>query len=80
MKSYMPTADKRRLAGGAELPSSDRHRHVRELLRINADLARLGNLLKLGIVEEALDHGDAMALIGDIRKRQAELKIVIKRM
>ena len=35
----------RRSALGARLPDPSRHEAVRELVRINADLARLGNLL-----------------------------------
>jgi hypothetical protein len=53
---------------------------VRELVRINADLARLGNLLKLGIDEESLDPAAATELIAEIRKRQAEVKAEIQKL
>ena len=64
----------RRSALGTRLPNPSRHEAVRELVRINADLARLGNLLKLGIDEETLDPAAATDLIAEIRTRQVEVK------
>jgi hypothetical protein len=69
-----------RSALGARLPDASRHETVRELVRINADLARLGNLLKLGIDEESLDPAAATELIAEIRKRQAEVKAEIQKL
>ena len=51
---------------------------MREIVRINADLARLGNLLTLGIDEESLDPVEAMDLLTEIHTRQAEVKASIK--
>ena len=50
---------------------------MRALVRVNADLARLGNLLKLGIDEEALDPVTATNLLDEIRTRQAEVKAAL---
>ena len=43
-----------------------------------ADLARLGNLLKLGIDEENLECDKAMELLAEIRIRQGEIKQKIR--
>ena len=67
----------RRSVLGARLPDPSRHEAVRELVRTNADLARLGNLLKLGIDEEALDPVTATELLTEIRTRQAEVKAAL---
>ena len=70
----------RRSVLGVRLPDPSRHEAVRELVRINADLARLGNLLKLGIDEEALDPATAEDLLTEIRNRQAEVKAAVRDM
>ena len=59
----------RRIATNAGLPDPGRYEAIRELVRINADLARLGNLLKLGIDEENLERDKAMELLAEIRMR-----------
>lgn len=42
----------RRTATGARLPNVGHAEAIRDLMKINADLARLGNLLKLAIDED----------------------------
>lgn len=70
----------RRLAIGAQLPDAGRYQAVRDMVRVNADLARLGNLLKLGIDEESLDPSTAMDLLGNIRTRQAQIAAILEDM
>lgn len=66
----------RRLSTGARLPSIGQAQEVRDLLKINADLARLGNLLKMAIDE---DQSIAILDLADqIRKTQALLKTKIR--
>lgn len=59
------------------MPDPSRHQAVRDLVQINADLARLGNLLKLGIDEEALDPATVEDLLTEIRNRLAEVKAAL---
>lgn len=61
-----------RLVIGAVLPDRQGQDMIRDLLKVNAGLARLGNLLKLGIDEGGLAHGDVMDLLTEIRMRQGE--------
>ena len=70
----------RRLVIGAQLPDAGRYQAVRDMVRVNADLARLGNLLKLGIDEESLDPSAAMDLLGNIRTRQAQIAAILEDM
>ncbi|WP_020592831.1 plasmid mobilization protein [Kiloniella laminariae] len=76
----------RRVMTGKELPDHRRNEDIKDLVKINGDLARLGNLLKL-----ALDDGDFEAnqynkgldvpsLINQIRNTQRDLKTKIKAM
>ena len=51
---------------------------VDTLAKINADQARLGNLLKLYLQDSKPDHAAAVRLIGEIREMQAELKAVMR--
>lgn len=67
----------RRLIMGARLPDRHNSDMIRDLLKINADLARLGNLLKLGIDEGNLTHDSAMDLMTEIRIRQGEIKLLV---
>lgn len=67
----------RRLIMGARLPDRHNSDMIRDLLKINADLARLGNLLKLGIDEGNLTHDSAMDLMTEIRMRQGEIKLLV---
>lgn len=67
----------RRLVTGAVLPDRQDQDMIRDLLAVNADLARLGNLLKLGIDEGNLTHDSAMDLMTEIRIRQGEIKLLV---
>ena len=68
----------RRLVSGGGLPDLGDYNAVRDLLKVNADLARLGNLLKLAIDEDTASHGDVMDLLTEIRIRQGEIKQLVK--
>ena len=68
----------RRLVSGSGLPDLGDYNAVRDLLKVNADLARLGNLLKLAIDEGTASHGDVMDLLTEIRIRQGEIKQLVK--
>lgn len=46
--------------------------------KVNADQARLGNLLKLYLQDSKPDHAAATLLIAEIRAMQAELKAVMR--
>ncbi len=53
---------------------------VREVIRINGDLGRLGGLLKMWLTNDD-EHGlDVKRLIGQLEKCQAELKDALKRL
>ena len=74
----------RRLVAGAALADSGDRDAVRDLLKVNADLARAGNLLKLAIDEGVtshgdVTHGDVMDLLTEIRLRQGEIKRIVAR-
>ena len=45
---------------------------------LGADLARLGNLLKLRIDEKALDLATATELLTEIHMRQGEVKAAVR--
>ena len=78
----------RRLAMGYRLPEGDRDdwRAVRDLLRVNADQARLGNLFKLAL-DEVPDEtherdeltGRLAGLAAEIAATQALLKACARR-
>lgn len=74
----------RRTALGRTLPDTLRHEAVIALVRINADLARLGNLLRMALTDEGdeiLPKGfDLQELYEDIRNTQAILKTRIMEM
>lgn len=71
----------RRLVTGKKLPDSARHEAVYQLGKINADLARLGNLIRMAIDDpeftppEGVDLED---LFGRIRSTQSTLKAKIE--
>ena len=71
-----------RLGANMPLPSPKNHQAIRDLLKVNADLARLGNLLKLALDDEgwrAPGSGlDVEAILLDLAARQAELKAAVK--
>lgn len=72
----------RRLILGQHLPDPGRAagwEHIRDLMAANADLARLGNLLKLVLDQapEAEIPAKVTALAADIAATQAELKALV---
>lgn len=66
----------RRLALGTPLPRPGNAEQVRDLLKVNADLARLGNLLKLALDEE--QSIAVLKLADEIQTTQALLKQKIR--
>lgn len=69
------------VAGRQPLAVSNKHLLVRDLMKINADLARLGNLLKLILDDDGfvLPAGmDFPGLYDSIRATQSELKSKIR--
>ncbi|PYE73382.1 conjugal transfer transcriptional regulator TraJ [Xylophilus ampelinus] len=60
----------------------DTHQHVRELVRVNGDLGRLGGLLKLWLTDDVrtLQFGEAtiLALLGRIEATQDEMSRIMK--
>ncbi|MFN4277998.1 MAG: hypothetical protein ACK4FJ_17015 [Ferrovibrio sp.] len=63
------------------MAANDKHLIVRDLLRINADLARLGNLMKLILDDESLvlpDGMDFRGLFDSIRETQILLKSKVR--
>lgn len=66
----------RRQSIGARLPNLDHAQTVKDLMKINADLARLGNLFKMAIDEEQTIS--AIKLMDEIKDTQDLLKARIK--
>jgi len=68
----------RRICLGQPAPSREMEQLRRELLRINADLGRLGGLLKLYLTQKdeksLVIHDDTRRLLREIEARQRELK------
>lgn len=71
----------RLVAGRRPMAADDRHLLVRDLLKINADLARLGNLLKMALDDDdfVLPAGmDFRGLYASIRATQDLLKTKVR--
>ena len=74
----------RRIVTGMQVPAPERANTIRDLLKVNADQARLGNLLRLALdddgwrVDTTDETLDVESLIVKIRKTQAELKSIVK--
>ena len=67
----------RRLVLGRALPDPGRHEAVLALLEVNADLARLGNLLRLALADEDFEppgNMDLETLFLEIRTTQYAVK------
>ena len=67
-----------RLSLGYQVPSLENHQARRELLKINADLGRLGGLLKQ-VLANGADPVAIKRLLGQIDARQKELKDAARR-
>ena len=74
----------RRIVTGMQVPAPERANTIRDLLKVNADQARLGNLLRLALdddgwrVDTTDETLDVESLIVKIRNTQAELKSIVK--
>lgn len=70
----------RRLVLGQKLPDAHRHEAVIEMVKINADLARLGNLLRMALDDPEFVTAEISLedLFDNIRETQAILKAKIK--
>ncbi|MBF0250774.1 MAG: conjugal transfer protein TraJ [Alphaproteobacteria bacterium] len=67
----------RRLVLGRKLPDAGRHQSVIDLVKVNADLARLGNLLRMALTDEDFQPPEGMdleTLFDMIRETQSILK------
>jgi pyruvate-formate lyase len=69
----------KRVCTGFPVPSRVDQAAIRDLLRINADIARLGGLLKMAVSSGA-DPARANNLIREIALRQSELKAAAAQM
>ena len=74
----------RRLLAGRRIPNQESKKDLLKLLECNADLARLGNLLKLALDNEEFEKTqynkglNTEELLQDIRMRQNEIKALIR--
>ncbi len=67
----------RRLITNTRLPDTNHHQTVIDLVKINGDLARLGNFLRMALSDEDFSPPQGMSLndlINDIRDKQGLLK------
>lgn len=73
----------RRVCLGQPLPARDHQQTRRELVRINADLGRLGGLFKLWLGDERRAAPELMSqvrrLLREIEARQRELRAAVGR-
>lgn len=70
----------RRLVIGRRLPDTGHYEAVIALVKINADLARLGNLLRMALDDPDFNPPEGMdlkALLNSVRETQATLKTKI---
>lgn len=67
-----------RVSLGYQVAGLENQQARRELLKINADLGRLGGLLKQALAQGA-DKSSISKLLGQIDQRQLELKEAVKR-
>ena len=71
----------RRIVTGTTLPAPGNADAIIDLMKVNADLARLGNLLKLALDDDGWrapgSTVDVEALLLDLAARQNELKAVV---
>ena len=60
---------------GMPVPSMEHRQAVRDILKANADLGRLGGLLKLAL-PEGVNHPSLPGLLREVEARQAQLRAV----
>lgn len=74
----------RRISLGYPLQSAIDKDHIIQLAKINADLGRLGGLLKLWLTQDKrvahFDHATIMALLRNIRGLQESMFLVVKKL
>lgn len=66
---------------GRKLPNANHHKDIVNLIKVNADQARLGNLLRLALMEEGFVIPEGLeleSLFDRIRETQGEIKSKIK--
>ena len=74
----------RRIVTGLSVPAPERANTIRDLLKVNADQARLGNLLRLALDDDGwrVETPDGICsveeLIVDIRVLQDRLKAIVR--
>lgn len=71
----------RRLVTGRKLPDAARHEAVIELVKVNADMARLGNLLRMALDDPDFTPPEGVNLedlFDRIRSTQSILKVKIE--
>lgn len=72
----------REVGQGYQIKGVMDYQHVRELVRVNGDLGRLGGLLKLWLTDDVrtLQFGEAtiLALLGRIEATQDEMSRIMK--
>ncbi len=74
----------RRVVTGQNLPSTQHHKEIRDLVKVSADLARLGNLFKLALDDEDFNELqkkeglDALSVMEEINQSRKLLKQTIK--
>ena len=71
----------KRVCTGMAVPSLEHRQAIKDMLKANADLARLGGLFKLALSEkpESHDRFILQKLLRDIEASQRELKATIAR-
>ncbi len=73
----------KRVCLGQPVPSLENHQARRELLKVNADLGRLGGLFKLCLSDKEGQfqqlHQDVRRVLREIEVRQRELKAKVSR-
>ncbi|NMM46502.1 hypothetical protein HH303_18570 [Rhodospirillaceae bacterium KN72] len=74
----------RRIVTGMPVPAPERANTIRDLLKVNADQARLGNLLRLALdddgwrVETPTEECSVEGLISEIRLMQEQMKAIVR--
>ncbi|WMW66326.1 plasmid mobilization protein [Nitratidesulfovibrio liaohensis] len=63
----------RRLCLGMPTPTFEKQKAVRELLGVNADLGRLGGLLKMWLMDEDRNQREAERLLHELQQIKALL-------
>ena len=68
----------RRLATGAKLPDPSRYDAIMAIVRTNADLARLGNLLKMALDDKRTPDAKINRIINGLLADRNALKFILK--